>query len=1192
MASTPRLYDGFDTLDGGMDSGKSPSLIRVNQVAAASNITMRGAFAKTRPPWRRLWVTLPATFSGVFQGMGWYQGDDEQAGPIVCVGGYLYRFIINQDTATVTDITPRLIVMTAAAFVVPAIAGSVTVPVNSADLITIGTTIQIGGFHYTVSAISGNDLTLVNVDDTAGKTVASGATISNNAGTQLIEIETLPPSMSFVYLYQAENYMIILASQQAALIYDGSATRKATEGEIPSGVLGAYVWGRNWIVENSRRSFVAGDLVYSPSGSADLGFRDAILKFTENDFLNEGGSFAVPISQGAITAMNALATQDTSLGQGNLLVGTTNMVFSVNTPVDRTTWKFLQYPIQTVALIDYGPQGPRSAASVNGDLWYRSADGFRSFVVARRDINVPGNTPISSELDVVLRHDTADLLFYGSGIYFDGKFIHTLSPVRTDSGVLHQGLAVINFELLYSLSAKDPPAWEGVHSGLNIFQICKGQVANEERAFALAWGDGGNYELWELMPDGAGYNDINNYVSHAPPPHQSGPTTVRVPIYAWLESRSLSFGNPSQLKKLLTAELFLDEIADSVTVKISFRPNQYPVWIPWATVPICATVSQCAANVSVDNVCTVWQQAQTQYAARVMLPAAPETCVDLVGIPANTAYEFQFKIEICGHARIRRFRAHALAQDDVSEGACPPQTATCQVLKACDENWFLYNAHNATCPPVSSALPVRPPSPPPTPPPTFGNAQQSWCCTAGGTLVFTGVLPSWITLDQPNNCLRVPVNKFYEYTQADANATALQALTDFVAAGQASGAIQCQFLSAEVTWCCSPGNTIAYSDPLPAWITLDVVNNCLVGAAGTFVGSSQANADSQAQNALDTFATAAVNNSVLTCSPPAPSFVNVEVYWTCPGGTTIVFTGVRPAWITVDYVNNRLVGAAGTYSGVSQVAADTAAQTAIDDYATVAQMFGALDCTTPPPPPATVNIYGNLTLQQIGSIATDPIGPAYAKMQFDAIDVLIASNGSYYSTQTAPYTGVSNAVNLTPAAIAFTPTQRDYVNLAADATGQDFLGVNTLGWTVTTLALHNAGTDTVSANNLSGSWVMESAVGTLPNGFYDGWTVYMTASQIPVVTAYTVVVTINWNASFPLLNDGIHHNGVGITVLLDGVAKSYYDMNFLKGAQSGVITATLPLVPGAPNVIKIQTTIQTFSAGVTKLNATFGITHL
>ena len=67
---------------------------------------------------------------------------------------------------------------------------------------------------------------------------------------------------------------------------------------------------------------------------------------------------------------------------GELFLNSSNGAFSVNAPVDRTIWKNLTYPIQTVCLIDYGPTGPRNGASVNGDWWYRSVDGVRSFRVA------------------------------------------------------------------------------------------------------------------------------------------------------------------------------------------------------------------------------------------------------------------------------------------------------------------------------------------------------------------------------------------------------------------------------------------------------------------------------------------------------------------------------------------------------------------------------------------------------------------------------------------------------------------------------------------------------------------------------------------------------------------------------------------------------------------------------------------
>lgn len=68
---------------------------------------------------------------------------------------------------------------------------------------------------------------------------------------------------------------------------------------------------------------------------------------------------------------------------------------------------------------------------------------------------------------------------------------------------------------------------------------------------------------------------------------------------------------------------------------------------------------------------------------------------------------------------------------------------------------------------------------------------------------------------------------------------------------------------------CAAGETASFSGTLPSWITLDDVNNQLVGAAGTFTGASSAAANAAAQSALDSFGNQQIALGNLTCAPPS-----------------------------------------------------------------------------------------------------------------------------------------------------------------------------------------------------------------------------------------------------------------------------------------------------------------------------------
>lgn len=530
---------------------------------------------------------------------------------IYIAGGQFTVAVVTGNTLTLTYVSgyvaPTVAIQTQSAFKIPAVGSTVTVPVNNPGSLVATNTVYLLGGQYTINSITGNTMVLQNVTGVQGNmvlaytplqnnvgvnytysnyVVPSGTSITDASGNQLFFTATNPANLDFVDIQQGENYAVVWAGQNPTVIYDGSTARLAGVKELPPGLFGSYQWGRFWVVLNDRRSFVAGDLVKSSSGTPANNYVDAILKMTQNTFLNGGGTFTVPNNRGLISAIGGLPVLDTSLGIGQVVVGTTNSLIGVNAPADRTTWQNLSYPIQAVAALGYGPIGPRSLIPVNSDLWFRALDGMRSFQAKRRDFQKWSDTPQSREVDLIVNGESTQLLFYGSGLAFDNKLFHTVSPYLTPYGVLHRGLAVLNFDLISDLRMKTPPSWEGVITGLQILQVVFGVVDGAERAFIFAsnqTGSGlnGQIELWEINEDGE-YDIVN------------GAATIGYKAVAsQLESRRDDFGAGEQLKALYTAELYLDEIVDNVSLTIKWRPDQYPTWTTWETLNFCATQQQC-----------------------------------------------------------------------------------------------------------------------------------------------------------------------------------------------------------------------------------------------------------------------------------------------------------------------------------------------------------------------------------------------------------------------------------------------------------------------------------------------------------------------------------------------------------------------------------------------------------------------
>ena len=587
-------------------------------------------------------------------------------------------------------ITYQLLEIAVYDFTVPALNLTTTITVPDYSAFTVNQQIIIGGENFTVTAKPAPGE--ITIKFTGGDYHGIiGIAVTESSGNQIYFTDTNPADVLMTYWYQGENYAFGLCENQGTLIFDGSSLRRASQAndELPSSYVGVYAWGRNWLAQVNGHRFVASDLVGDPSGTPSLVYVDAILKMTENDLLSGGGAFSIPANLGQITAFGALAQLDSSLGIGPILVGTTKSIFSVQAPVDRTTWQNLTYPIQSIALQGSGPTGPRSMLAVNSDSWFRSLDGFRSLVAARRDFQSNmSNTPQSVEMNPVFSRDDPGLLFYNSVANFDNRIVTTVAPQLTSCGVVHKGLAVINQDTISTMSHKSPSIWEGLWTGLNVFQVLTGTINGTEHCYAFVLNEAGTgIDLWELLPEESG--EIADTVDSITGGTE---TLARTSIKGWMDSRSMNFGDPFQLKKLIMGELYLDQIADDVVIKIYFKPDQYPLWTLWTTLEVCANVSQCTFTSSVGGNCVVWGTALKQYGARLTPPRPSETCNNITGKPMDRGYEFQFRFEITGSCRIRKFKAHSVVESDSEEGECQP-SVVCKTLTGCLPGWFDYDAY-------------------------------------------------------------------------------------------------------------------------------------------------------------------------------------------------------------------------------------------------------------------------------------------------------------------------------------------------------------------------------------------------------------------------------------------------------------------------------------------------------------------
>jgi hypothetical protein len=131
IADKNRIYDGWVSLEGGVDAGRGPTLIEANQAVSAENVTFRGGRPKPRPGFRKLtetytnpehgfningveisnWLEVPHNLQAqycykndVFQSICAYSPRKGEDCLMALIGGRLFKIIPEINSASVTEI--------------------------------------------------------------------------------------------------------------------------------------------------------------------------------------------------------------------------------------------------------------------------------------------------------------------------------------------------------------------------------------------------------------------------------------------------------------------------------------------------------------------------------------------------------------------------------------------------------------------------------------------------------------------------------------------------------------------------------------------------------------------------------------------------------------------------------------------------------------------------------------------------------------------------------------------------------------------------------------------------------------------------------------------------------------------------------------------------------------------------------
>jgi len=477
------------------------------------------------------------------------------------------------------------------------------------------------------------------------------------------------------YFCQAEKWLVIQAGDNPAvtlpLFWDGTTLWRSmgitnpgvapgTPGvnQIPPATAMCYYQDRLWYTTNYTVN--AGDIIKGKSGTLANGFKDSVLNVTENPMVVGGDGFSVPTRAGLIRALAYTANIDATLGEGPLYIFTRKQVYQLTVPLTRADWiaaNSTNAPQMTVAQVNWGAVNDWCMVSVNGDLYYRTLEpGVRSLILAIRYFTQFGNTPISRNMNRILQLEDRSLLHMTSGINFDNRLWHTISPVQTAVGIAFQGIGVLDFDILSSFQDKLAggagevgavgtaiPAWEGMYEPGLTLQLLEDDFDGLQRAFVFMLSEvDGKIQLWEA-------------------------TTFQKTDYGdkrviWrIEFPACNWDSPFQLKELDSAELWIDKLFGTVDIIAEWREDANACWHPWTVRRICTARDPVELGVPGDAYPVTYCESGS--VPLVLEKPQAFDCNDQNKRPVNVGCQHQVRLTITGWCQIRGFIVYALPRD-------------------------------------------------------------------------------------------------------------------------------------------------------------------------------------------------------------------------------------------------------------------------------------------------------------------------------------------------------------------------------------------------------------------------------------------------------------------------------------------------------------------------------------------------
>lgn len=531
-------------------------------------------------------------------------------------------------------------------------------------------------------------------------------------------------SRQFTHAWFAQGFqwLVIQDGIHPPVFWDGTATppRRSdlAQNDMPIGSVMAFIHGR-FVVASSdgKNSIYVGDIAYG--GNATI--PDDILKFTEQQYWAEGGSFDTPINVGNIMGLYAMPFLDTGTGQNELVVGCTAGFTSLDLSRPRPQW--IDTQVQRVALIGDGLVSSHGFAGLNGDMFYRSQKGINTYRNARIEYSQRWNqTPISREVNYWLKPDRKDYLEFIPMVSYQNMVLTGCSPQiekpNNPAFGFHRycrGMVVFDADSMSTAGRIGEPVWHGAWTGIRPWAFATGYIGNEERAFAFSFDRDGRNRLYEFtLVDG---DDVFE-------------TTLKK-IHSQFTSKSLGevtdVTNEFAPKTFSGGVIEFSDVQGASEISIQYRPDGSPCWVQ---VDRAEPGCDCPTRPECPDTYTAFPQYGRKYFESVPL----DKCLPGTPFPAAEFHHCQLRVQMVGSLNIERFNIRFNLKPDGQLAECVGNN--CEPITCCPaiDDYAYHIAPEG----VNTEMP-NPPEVPPTGQTFIATRLVRKCCPNAPTICVVAV---------------------------------------------------------------------------------------------------------------------------------------------------------------------------------------------------------------------------------------------------------------------------------------------------------------------------------------------------------------------------------------------------------------------------------------------------------------------